>query len=127
MTEIPRWVRAADAAAAASLVLALFVVLFGGFVLHLGPVPLRIHGPGRLAFLALSLVAIRHAAHPANPLHRRIVRGLRGGTEASAASIARTAIASRAAALVMGYLAVVTIGLAPASVGFQVSADPALD
>src|SRR5437867_116096 len=93
------WVRAADAAAAASLVLSLFVVLFGGFVLHLGPVPLRVHGPERLAFLALALIAIRHAAHPANPLHRRIVRGLRpsspvgfgeagAGGEVSAASIA---------------------------------------
>jgi hypothetical protein len=49
-----------DAAALGCLLLALFVVLFGGFVIHLGPVPLRVHGPGRLAFVALALVAIRH-------------------------------------------------------------------
>jgi hypothetical protein len=121
------WVRTADALALASLVLALFVVLFGGFVIHLGPVPLRVHGPERLAFLAVALIAIRHVAHPANPLHRRIVHGLRAGSEASPASIARVALASRAAALVIGYLAVVTIGPAPGLVGFQVSADPALD
>src|SRR5436309_495882 len=85
------WVRTADALALAGLMLALFVVLFGGFILHLGPVPLRVHGSERLAFLALALIAIRHAAHPANPLHRRIVHGLRGSGEASAASIARLA------------------------------------
>jgi mannosyltransferase PIG-V len=115
------WVRAADAAALASLLLGLFVFLFGGFVLHLGLVSLRVHGPGRLVFLAAALIAIRHVAHPADPLHRRLMRGVRGGAEASASSIARASLLSRITVLVAGYLAVVTIGLAPASEGFQVS------
>jgi mannosyltransferase PIG-V len=126
----PKWVKAADAAAAACLLLAVFVVLFGGFVIHLGSIPIRVHGPERLTFLALALVATRHAAHPADPLHRRILRALSassaGGVD-GAASIARAALVSRVMALLAGYFAVVTIGLAQESVGFQVSAEPALD
>jgi hypothetical protein len=120
-------VRALDAAALAGLVLALFVLLFGGFVSHLGTLQLRVHGPGRLLFLALALIAVRHTAHPAEPLHRRLLRGVRAGREASAVSVARASVLSRVTVLVAGYLAVVTIGLAQSSVGFQVSSDAALN
>ena len=122
-------VRAADAAAIACLVLALFVALFGGFILHLGPVALRVHGTGRLLFLAIAVMAVRHAASPANPLHRRLVRGLRGdaGDRTSAGSIARAALLSRVTVLLAGYFAVVTIGVAQSSVGFAVASDAALN
>jgi hypothetical protein len=121
------WVRVADALAVASLVLAIFVMLFGGFVLHLGPLPVSVRGPERLLFVAVALLAIRHTAHPANPLHRRLLRGLRSGGETAPASIARSALFSRVTVLVAGYLAVVTIGVAPSLVGFQVSPDAALN
>jgi hypothetical protein len=122
-----RAVRAADGVAVAALVLAVFVMLFGGFVLHLGPVPVRVRGPERLLFLAIALIAVRHVVHPAGPLHRRLLRGMRARHEASPASIARAALFSRVTALVAGYFAVVTIGVAPALVGFEVSPDAALN
>lgn len=122
-----KWVRAADAAALASLVLGLFVMLFGGFVFHLGPLAVSVRGAERLLFLAVALIAIRHAAHPAHPLHRRILQGLRSGADVSASSIARAALLSRVMVLVAGYFAVVTIGVAPSLVGFQVSPDAALN
>src|SRR3954463_14313791 len=115
------WVRGIDAAAVGSLLLAIFVLLFGGFVIHLGSLSLRVHGPERLAFLALALIAIRHVAHPAAPLHRRIVRGGGSGAGTPAVSIARAALVSRVTVLLVGYLSVVTIGLATSSVGFEVS------
>lgn len=122
-------VRAADAAAVFAAVLALFVLVFGGFVLHFGPVGLRVHGWSRLLFVAIALIALRHAASPAEPLHRRLVRGLRGdpGGADSAGSMARSALASRVGVLLVGYFAVVTIGLAPGAVGFQVASDTALN
>ena len=83
---LPFPVRAADAAAVAFAWLAIFVLSFGGFVLQLGPIPLRVHVAGRLLFMAVALAAIRHAAHPADPLHRRIARGLRASGDESAAS-----------------------------------------
>ena len=120
-------VRVADAVAVASLVLGLFVMVFGGFVLHLGPLPISVRGPERLLFIAVALVAIRHAAHPARPLHQRILQGLRSGPETTPASVARAALFSRITVLVAGYFAVVTIGVAPSLVGFRVSADEALN
>jgi hypothetical protein len=122
-------VRVADVAAVASVVIGLFVVLFGGFVVLLGPMALRVHAPERLFFIALALVAIRHAAHPAMPLHRRLLRGIRdmrGGREGATASIVRSALFTRIATLVVGYFAVVTIGFGTqVVVGFPLSGDPA--
>jgi hypothetical protein len=126
-SDVGRWVRGADAAAVAGLVLAVFVVLFGGFVVHLGPVPVRVHGPERLLFLAAALIAVRHAAHPSMPLHRRLIRGLRAGTDGSATSVARSAIATRVAVLAAGYIAVVTIGIDPKVEGFKLSPDAAFN
>jgi Mannosyltransferase (PIG-V) len=119
--------RVADAAALAGLALGLFVLLFGGFVLHLGPVPLRVHGAGRLLFAAIAIIVIRHVAFPAAPLHRRILRALRTGRVESAATIARASLLTRALVLAIGYLAVVTLGLEQKSVGFTVSPDVALN
>jgi len=122
-----KWVRAADAAAVSLTVLGIFVFLFGGFILHLGPVPLRVHGGGRILFLAAALIAIRHTAHPADPLPRRLLRGLRSGPVQSPVSIARAATATRVAVLVAGYFAVVTIGSDPSRVGLQLSPDAVVD
>jgi hypothetical protein len=121
------WARVADAAALAALALGLFVLLFGGFVLHLGPVPLSVHGAARLLFAAVAIIAVRHVASPADPLHRRILRGLRSGQAESAASIARASLLNRVLILAIGYLAVVTIGLEQKSVGFTVSPDVMLN
>src|SRR3982751_175833 len=120
----PRWARAADAAAVAAFLLSVFVLLFGGFVLHAGPARISVHSADRLLFIAVALVAIRHAAHPSDPLHRRLLRGMRARTDASAAAIVPPAIAGRVAVLLVGYVAVITLGLASTSVGFQVSARP---
>ena len=124
-----RVTRAADAAAILCLLLSVFVLVFGGFVLHLGPVPIRVHGAERLLFLAVAFFAVRHAVWPADPLHRRMLRALRGnGVEGtSRGSIAAASLLSRLAVLAAGYFAVVTIGVAQSSVGFEVTGDPALN
>jgi len=122
-----RWVRAADAAAVTLAVLGLFVFLFGGFVLRLGPVPLRVHGSARVLFLAVALAAVRHAAHPGDPLHRRLLHAFRSGSGDSPGGIARAAAASRLAVLIAGYFAVVTVGPDPAMVGFRLSSDTMVD
>jgi hypothetical protein len=121
------WIRAVDAVAVASLVLGLFVMVFGGFVLHLGPLPVSVRGPERLLFVAIALIAIRHVAHPAAPLHRRIIGGLRAGGEGSPSSLARGALLSRTMVLLIGYFAVVTIGIDRTMVGFELSPDKAFN
>ena len=123
----PVWVRAADALAVTFLCLGLFALVFGGFELFLGPLPIRIYSPSRLLFFFAAIVAIRHAAHPETPLHRRVWRT--GGVkeeEDSPARIVRVALVSRLAVLIVGYLAVVTIGL-DEKAGFKLSPDPAFN
>ena len=112
-----RLTAAADAAVIGALILAV----------QLGPVPLRVHDTGRLLFIAAALAAIRHAANPADPLHRRIARGVRARREGTALAIAPAALGTRAAVLFVGYMAVNTIGLAPTSVGFTLSSQPLLN
>jgi len=119
-----RLTAAADVAAVGVLVLALFVAVFGGFALHLGPLELRVHDAARLLFIGAALAAIRHAANPADPLHRRIARVLREGREGTARAIVPAAIGTRLAVIFVGYMAVNTVGLAPASVGFEISSRP---
>ena len=123
----PNWIRAADAAAIAGLALGLFVLLFGGFVLHLGPVPLRVHAPERLLFVAIALIVIRHTAHPSTPLHRRVLRALNARGPGSAAAIVPAALTSIMVVLLVGYLAVVTIGVDRRLVGFELSPDAAFN
>jgi len=118
--------RLADAAAVAFALTGAFVLLFGPFSISFGPFPLRLTGPDRLLFVAAALVAIRHAAHPTDPLHARLARLLRSSPD-SAWAIARSAVASRLAVLLVGYLGVVTIGLSADTTGFIVSADPVLN
>jgi len=121
-----RLTRLADAAAVVFALAGVFVLLFGPFSISLGPFPLRVTGPDRLLFVAAALVAIRHAAHPTDPLHARLARFLRSPPN-SPAAIARLAVGSRLAVLLVGYFGVVTIGLAADTTGFTVSGDPVLN
>jgi hypothetical protein len=123
MTRVYRLV---DAAAVAFGLLGLFVLLFGAFSVSLGSWAIRFTGADRLLFVAAAIAAVRHAAYPADPLHRRLLRFARV-FEDSPGAVARTAIASRIAVLIVGYFAVLTIGIAAETSGFTVSADPVLN
>jgi hypothetical protein len=116
----------ADAAAILFAVLGLLVLVFGAFSVSLGPWPVRVSGADRLFFMAAAIVAVRHAASPADPLHRRLARFVRVPAESPGAA-ARAAVASRIAVLVVGYAGVVAIGIPPTANGFTVSADPLLN
>jgi hypothetical protein len=118
-----RLYRVADAAAAAFALLALLVLFFGAFSIWLGPWPIRISGVDRLLFIAAGLVAVRHVAHPADPLHRRLARFARVPRESGGAA-ARAALASRIAVLVAGYVGVAAIGFPADTAGFTASGDP---
>src|SRR4051794_9276416 len=108
--KLPLWVRVLDAAAVCALILTVFVFLFGGFDVYFSLSPLRVHSTGRLLFIGLALIALRQAARPSPPLHRRVIAGMRGWGERPAASAATRALASRLAVLFVAYMAVVTVG-----------------
>ena len=121
--KLPAWVRALDAAAVFTLVLTLFVFLFGGFAIYFSLNPVRVHSTGRILFIAASLIAIRHVIHPSTPLHARLLAWLRtsGGRPAENAAI--VGLSSRLAVLFVAYMAVVTIGVNAVTTGFELSPD----
>jgi hypothetical protein len=121
--KLPLWVRALDAAAVLALILTAFVFLFGGFAVYFSLNPVRVHSTGRLLFFAVALLAVRHVAYPASPLPARLAGWLRGGATRPAGSAAALGFSSRVCALLIGYMAVVTIGVNAATTGFQLSAD----
>jgi hypothetical protein len=125
--KLPLWVRALDVIAIVAFVLGVFVVVFGGFATHFGPIHLSIRSPIRLLFFAVAAVAIRHAARPADPLHLRLIRGLRATQSDSPASIAFGALSTRVAVLLIGYFAILTVGIPKPQAGFELSSDPILN
>src|SRR5215218_9923808 len=122
----PAWARAADAVAIAALAAALFVLLFGGFEIHLPAYVIRLRSAARLLFVALAIVATRHAAHPAAPLHRRLFRTAEGDAGARSRVLTR-AIASRLLVLLVAYIEVLSLGVNESTKGFDVSPDPAFN
>jgi Gpi18-like mannosyltransferase len=124
---LPAWARGLDALAIVTLVLSIFLILFGGFVVHLPGLRVSVHSPARVLFIAAAAIAIRHATVPALPLHVRILRRLRAARSDSPGVIASAALASRVAVLLVGYFAVLTIGFSPNQVGFEATGDPLLN
>jgi len=125
--KLPVWVRVLDAAAVVALVLTTFVLLFGGFTVQFSLTPLRVHSTGRLLFITLALMAIRHAAHPSLPLYARLADWLRRRDERPAGNAAALGLSTRAAVLFLGYMAVVTIGVNKVTTGFELSPDKLLN
>jgi hypothetical protein len=123
---LPSWIRILDALALGAFVVTLAVVLFGGFSTHIGFVRLSARSPLRLAFITLAIMAVRHAAFPSPPLHRRAAEWARALRDDPSAAVVSTAWFSRIAVLVAGYFAVVAIGFST-EVGFQVSGDPVIN
>ena len=126
-TALPRWVRAVDALTIAAVVLAIDVAIVGGFALSIGPVPLSVRSPGRLFIAAAVLAAIRHVLFRADPLHVRLARALKRLRGCETAAVAAEAFVSRAAVVVVGFLAVVTFGLSQPETGFVLARDPLLN
>ena len=123
---VPRWARVLDAVAIVALAVGAILFVVGSVSLYLGSARLPIRSASSL-FAAAALVAIRHAAFPAQPLHRRLADALRALAANPPRLAAVLACASRVGVLAVGYLAVVTIGFAPAPTGLELSADPLLN
>jgi hypothetical protein len=123
----PLWVRLLDAAVLACLCLTVLVLIFGSIDLHYSLTPWRLNSPLELLFVAASAAAIRHAAHPATPLHARVRDAAHAIGERPASRAAVIALTSRVAVLAAGYLAVRIVGVTALSSGFQVSPYPLIN
>jgi hypothetical protein len=119
----PRWALVADAAAALLLAGGAFVSIAGrSFLIAAGQLVLP--PAGFLLFAGAALALIRHVARPRPGAHRSLAlvrRHIRSRPHAAAALTAF--LTTRPMVFLVGYLAVVTVGV-PARVGFTLSADP---
>jgi Mannosyltransferase (PIG-V) len=121
---VPIWVRALDAIAIVTIALAACVVIVGGFAVYLGPLQLPVRSPVSLLFIGVASLSIRHIAHPSDPVHRRLTKRWTSIGMDSAESIVVGATASRIAVLLVGYFAVLTVGVSNPQTGLELSADP---
>lgn len=121
---VPRWVRMADAAAAALAALAIVVALGGGTRRIVFGVVLSLRSPLALLYVAGSLLIVRHlvVARPSvwtRLAHARAALAARHDLAAALGPF----VATRLAVFLSALLAVSTIGIA-ISPGFVVSNDP---
>ena len=105
---LPRWVRTADVATVVLSVLVVHVAMFGP--LRLGAM-LSIGDPWRAALLLAAVCGLRHYLVRRPPVYRRLWSGLRARwrTEALRA-VWPMVVTTRLAVLLVGYLAVVSLG-----------------
>jgi hypothetical protein len=116
----PWWVTILDVAALLFAALGVLVGLAGRFAMT-PALRVVLQSPARLVFLSAALIAIRHAAHPEQPLPRRLRAWIRRGAACARSCTGRATRAERVAVLVLGYFAVMTFGVAEP--GFVLSPD----
>lgn len=118
----PRWVIAADLVTVVALLLAASVFSFGGARDHLGPLRISVRSWDRLAIWPLALTFVRHVLvrRPAMPVVVWSVLRRFWSLEERRA-VWPVFLTTRLGVLLVGYLAVVTIGLVPGSERFRIS------
>jgi hypothetical protein len=107
------------------LVVAACVFVFGGFREFVGPVRISVRSADRLVVGAFLLTILRHFVQP-KPSMLALLRDALSAARGSAAVVAAVPafVATRAFVLLVGYLAVVTIGSVPGTERFRVTEDP---
>jgi hypothetical protein len=109
--QLPVWARAADALALAAAGLALVVSGFGGFRLHVLGQRVSITSGGRILAASLAILLVRHAIRRDQPVYGRMWSRFRRAASADGLrEVLPIWAASRAAVLLVGFLAVGTFG-----------------
>ena len=121
----PLWVRAADVATIVLGVLVVHVAIFGS--LRMGSL-LSIGEPWRALVLLTVTTGLRHYSVRTPPLHRRVWTALRAGWRADACrAVWPIVVGTRLAVLLVGYLAVVSLGFPEGAPPIRVSDNEAVN
>ena len=116
---LPLWVRATDVATIVLSVLVVHVALFGP--LRIGRI-LSIGTPWRALFVMGVVTGLRHYLVRTPPVHQRVWARLRSGWRTDAVqAVWPIVLVTRLAVLLVGYLAVASVGYAPGAPPIRVS------
>ena len=122
---LPVWVRATDLITLVLSVLVVHVVIFGP--LRLGSV-LSIGEPWRALMLLAAITGLRHYVATSPPVYQRVWNGLRTGWRTEACqTVWPIVVVTRLAVLLVGYLAVVSIGFPEGAPPIRVSDNEAVN
>ena len=112
--KLPGWARALDALAVAMALLTLSVAVFGGFRVTAAGVRISVTEWWRPALWALVIAGVRYAIVRRDPLPRRLATALRAWWRHDDTRVVTPVfLASRLGVLVVGFLAVILIGMPP--------------
>jgi hypothetical protein len=120
----PRWARQVDFLCLALVIVAIIIAISGGFRVRLGAVRFALTSPYRTLIWALVLGVARHVLAPGTPIYRDLPARLAAGWRTPAARTATaTLVGTRLAILLVGYLAVFTIGYREGGAPWKLSED----
>jgi len=127
-SRLPLWVRAVDVISVVIGLVALSVLLFGGFRIWVFETRLSVMAWWRPALATLLLVGIRHAVSRREPLPARLVRSVRQWwTSADTRAVLPIHLATRLGVLVIGFLSVVLVGFPMEQAPVQIYGNALLD
>jgi hypothetical protein len=113
LTKVPRWAYVADSACILLIVAAASVAASGGFRLRLGSWRIGVTSPYPLLAWAAIAGIIRHVAVPNRPIYAEFPQRVAAWWRVPTVRAAATVVAgTRPAILLVGYLAVLTVGFA---------------
>jgi hypothetical protein len=118
---LPRWVRVLDGLTLLTLAVGLAVAVFGGARIRFDEVRLSLMSAPRILLVAAVLAALRHAIVRRDPLHWRTWRMVTAvWRDEALRAVWPVWVWSRATILLVGFLAVATIGFPAAKAPFRV-------
>ena len=112
--KLPKWATALDVIAVVMALVAVSVAISGGFRIWIFDFRLSVTDWLRPAIWSLVLIAIRHAIIRAQPVHRRVIDGVRAWwTSPDTRVVLPIHFSTRLGVLLVGFLAVQLIGFPP--------------
>ncbi len=121
---LPVWIRACDAVTVILTVIVLHVAVFGP--LRVGP--LSIGEPWRALLVLLAVAGLRHYRVRTPPLHRRLSSAVRAGWRGDPfQAVWPIVVVTRLSVLLVGYLAVVSVGFPEGAPPIRVSDNEAVN
>src|SRR5918993_249946 len=120
LTSRTSWLPVLDGAVVVLLLLTACVFVFGGFREHLGTMRISVRSADRPLVLAIALLLFRHLLVPSPNITTSVRdRVSRIWSSEARATVLSAFVATRVSVLLVGYLALVTIGIEPGTARFN--------